>query len=1031
MDFEDLNAFILYGIRPQRNYQYIAIKSLLLKNHQTNDEILAALRDANKGNNDVTTETVTRILFRDNIVSESSGVYSLKDFEELSAEQKKTLVKSCNDQIEKFVQGEIKYPTFWKIAPGEQASEWDDLKSKSIVGIGWNDTGDLDNKTIEEVEEIINQKYPDTITASQFRNFLKIKPGDIIIANKGKRKIVGIGRVLGEYRFDDRQNLKHTYPVDWFYQKEKKVSLHSDWGMTVRPVKHKDFCSIVSDAEMIQENIIIPNEIKEMIIKFDENRKLFSKDWKTEEEIAKERDDFVSVFPINRISEMPLENYVQGKPNSTTGEPNRTTFCYLLENTLDSFGSIWGSPATKFGIYYRKEDNNYRYDNSTFDSVEDAFVSLKQELQAIIEAGNIVEKNGKWEEFSEIIDNNNFQIQRHVISKILAVYFPSTFLSIHSNSAINEIFDFFKIPRKELSEKMQLKKSILCDLKNSNSITKEWSYQDYAIFLWKTIVRPDEPVDPVKITHVKIAKGSSKPGCEKSNSCYSSGAIKIKIGDIVTWENKDDAIHSIVSGNPSEGPSGIFDSSAITAGKTFSYKFDKGGTFHYFDMIHPWMNGQVIVGSEEIIPEAIDDSPLKFPTKEKLDEGVQEILKDLLIDPETIKEIVINLASGRHILLAGPIGTGKTQLALRIPEIFWTENNGYYPELHTATSEWSPNDVIGGIMPKMKGENPIYEVQLGCVSKTAKDNWDENNLTKRILTTHNDKTYQGTWLVIDEFNRAEIDKAMGQLFTSLETKIIKIPTSKAKEVFEEVTIPKDYRIIGTLNTADKHYLFKLSDALKRRFAYIEVLAPTIEQKEQEIYFAMKNALKEFEHEDLESLIILDEEKKTIDLNSNEDFIKRIDSAYDILAFVRTIKPLGTAVLKSIYQTLVVGSSITDDFDRSLDSAINVNLIPQLENAQISSLELVLEYFFGDVIDYFKKKSKPDSFPDRYENEFRILLEFIKVEGIESKIDLFKKGNIQDNSWSAMQEKYDKVKVNAELPMFKTSLKDLIKTSSML
>lgn len=47
----------------------------------------------------------------------------------------------------------------------------------------------------------------------------------------------------------------------------------------------------------------------------------------------------------------------------------------------------------------------------------------------------------------------------------------------------------------------------------------------------------------------------------------------------------------------------------------------------------------------------------------------------------------------------------------------------------------------------------------------------------------------------------------------------------------------------TLNTADKHYLFKLSDALKRRFAYIEIFPPPNEQKETEIYYALNNALK--------------------------------------------------------------------------------------------------------------------------------------------------------------------------------------------
>ena len=56
------------------------------------------------------------------------------------------------------------------------------------------------------------------------------------------------------------------------------------------------------------------------------------------------------------------------------------------------------------------------------------------------------------------------------------------------------------------------------------------------------------------------------------------------------------------------------------------------------------------------------------------------------------------------------------------------------------------------------------------------------------------KKYRGVWLVIDEFNRANIDQAWGSFFTALEYGILKTPTTDPKQTSEKLHIPKDYRI---------------------------------------------------------------------------------------------------------------------------------------------------------------------------------------------------------------------------------------------
>ena len=99
---------------------------------------------------------------------------------------------------------------------------------------------------------------------------------------------------------------------------------------------------------------------------------------------------------------------------------------------------------------------------------------------------------------------------------------------------------------------------------------------------------------------VTNAPGSSTPGCEETaDGCFIPSPVTIPMGGTVTWENNDTAAHTATGGSATEGPSGVFDSSLIMAGSSFSHTFEDAGTFDYFCMVHPWMAGAVMVSSEE------------------------------------------------------------------------------------------------------------------------------------------------------------------------------------------------------------------------------------------------------------------------------------------------------------------------------------------------------------------------------------------------------------------------------------------------
>jgi MoxR-like ATPase len=188
------------------------------------------------------------------------------------------------------------------------------------------------------------------------------------------------------------------------------------------------------------------------------------------------------------------------------------------------------------------------------------------------------------------------------------------------------------------------------------------------------------------------------------------------------------------------------------------------------------------------------------------------------IDKEMIeKQISTTINSGKHIILFGPPGTGKTKLAKNICNFY----NGNNYILSTATSDWSTYETIGGY--KLQSNNQLNffpGLFLRCFQNSKRE--PINN-----------------WLIIDEINRADIDKAFGYLFSALSEDNIILPYDRDGKQIEiigsphdglEVSdhlfiIPSDWRIIATMNTFDKSSLYEMSYAFMRRFAFIIIDVP--------------------------------------------------------------------------------------------------------------------------------------------------------------------------------------------------------------
>jgi plastocyanin len=84
-------------------------------------------------------------------------------------------------------------------------------------------------------------------------------------------------------------------------------------------------------------------------------------------------------------------------------------------------------------------------------------------------------------------------------------------------------------------------------------------------------------------------KQASTAEVKIDNFVFGPAAITVQVGTTVTWINRDDIPHTVVSTDK------VFKSKVLDTDEKFSYTFTKAGEYPYFCSIHPKMTGKVVV----------------------------------------------------------------------------------------------------------------------------------------------------------------------------------------------------------------------------------------------------------------------------------------------------------------------------------------------------------------------------------------------------------------------------------------------------
>jgi hypothetical protein len=286
----------------------------------------------------------------------------------------------------------------------------------------------------------------------------------------------------------------------------------------------------------------------------------------------------------------------------------------------------------------------------------------------------------------------------------------------------------------------------------------------------------------------------------------------------------------------------------------------------------------------------------------------------LMLDENILGQVCANLNSGSHIIITGPVGTGKTSLTEDICRAAKESKfcDGYV--LTTASSDWTTFDTIGGYMPTEEGK---LRFEQGKFLEAIREN---------------------EWLIIDEINRADIDKAFGQLFTVLSGQRVELPfkhsngktisigaTTEDRSYFDdsdaEYKVGRNWRIIATMNVYDMNFLFEMSYAFMRRFAFVYLDVP----------------------EKFEELIDGWCREKRIS-GKTEEKLKELAKL--------TERKMGPAIIKDIVEYL----EFRGDGERELAEAIIAYILPQLQGLEKDKIEKT----WDQIAMIFDEKNVPNT-----------------------------------------------------------------------